>query len=100
MELTCNLTTPELRKRKETVLKKLKTKVLERKELEAGYAFKFSGTNKTLDELLEFIKTERACCSFFTFGLDISGDKSSVWLKLTGPENTKEFIARELGLIN
>lgn len=51
-----------------------------------------------LDELTEFIKTERACCDFFVFGLSISGDKSEAWLKLTGPEGTKEMITSELGL--
>ncbi len=36
-----------------------------------------------VDELTEFIKTERECCDFFTFNLAISGDKREVWLELT-----------------
>lgn len=95
-ELSCKLTTPELQKRKETVLKSLREQVVAKKELENGYAFKFPGTDKVLDQLSEFIKTERACCDFFIFGLSISGDKSEIWLELTGSEGVKDFIATEL----
>ncbi|MBI2284009.1 MAG: hypothetical protein HYU71_09890 [Bacteroidetes bacterium] len=97
-ELSCKLTTPELQKRKETVIESLKQKVLDKKELTNGYVYKFSGTDEVLDELTEFIKTERLCCEFFTFGLSISGDKSEVWLELTGMDGAKDFITAELGL--
>ena len=97
--LSCKLSTPQLMKRKETVLKKLKQQVLDTKELMDGYAFKFPGNDKLVDELTEFIKTERTCCDFFIFGLSISGDKSEAWLTLTGPEGAKDFIRDELGLV-
>lgn len=97
-ELSCKLTTPELQKRKETVIASLKEQILEKKELKDGFAFKFSGTDEILDELTEFIKTERMCCDFFTFGLSVSGDKSEAWLELTGVDGAKDFITSELGL--
>lgn len=49
--LTCELTTPKLRERKEPIVKSLKSKILTKKELKNGYAYKFVGTDKTLDEL-------------------------------------------------
>jgi hypothetical protein len=98
-ELSCKLSSQQLMKRKETVLKKLKQQVVETKELTDGYAFKFPGTDKVVDELTEFIKTERTCCDFFIFGLSISGDASEAWLTLTGPEGAKDFIRDELGLV-
>ena len=96
--MVCSLTTPELQKRKETVLASLKSQVKEKRELNNGYAFKFSGSDKVIDELTEFIKTERTCCNFFTFNLSISGDKSEAWLELTGKQGVKDVIANELGL--
>lgn len=72
--------------------------MLARKELKNGYSYKFTGTDKTLDELTDFIKTERACCSFFVFNLSIKGDKSEAWLELTGPKGAKEFIEGEMGM--
>lgn len=96
--LSCTLTTEELRMRKETVLASLKEQVVERKELENGYAYTFPGTDEMVDELTEFIKTERSCCAFFSFGLTITGDRSTARLELTGPEGAKEMIRTELGL--
>ena len=95
-KLTCKLTTPELRKRKETVIASLKKQMLQKKELKNGYAYGFVGTDKMLDELAEFVKTERTCCDFFVFNLSISGDKSEAWLEITGPKGAKSFITTEL----
>lgn len=97
-QLTCGLSSKQLVKRKATVLKSLKNQIQETRELPDGYAFKFPGSDKVLDELTEFIKTERTCCSFFVFDLSISGDKSEAWLHMTGPEGAKNFIREELGL--
>lgn len=97
-QVTCKLTSPELQKRKQTVIASLKKQMLERKELPNGYAFKFTGADDILDMLTEFIKTERACCNFFIFTVSVSGDKSEAWLSLTGAEGTKEFITAELEL--
>ncbi len=96
-QISCKLTTPGLQERKETVIAGLKRQIIEKKELKNGYAFKFHGTDKVLDELTEFIKTERECCVFFTFAISVSGDKSEAWLELTGADGVKEFITAELG---
>ena len=96
--LTCKLMPDELKVRKEIVLQSLKEKVLERRELPNGYAFRFPGDDVMVDELIEFVKTERACCDFFVFNLSISGDKSEAWLELTGVEGAKDFVTGELGL--
>ena len=87
-----------MQKRKLTVLASLRKQVQERRELPNGYAFRFAGSDQVLDELTEFIKTERACCDFFIFNLSVSGDKSQIWLEMTGVEGVKEFITRELEL--
>ena len=94
--VTCKLTTPELQKRKATVIADLKSLVLERIELEDGYSFKFDGTDETLDKLNDFIKTERMCCDFFTFQLTI--EENTALLKITGPNGAKEFLKEEVDL--
>ena len=94
----CTLSSPELRKRKETVIAGLKARLIEKRELKDGYAFKFTGDDNMVDQLMEFIKSERQCCGFFTFTLTVSGDKSEAWLALTGPVGTKLFIESEVGL--
>lgn len=94
--VTCKLTTPELQKRKATVIAELKALVLTRKELTNGYAYEFEGTDEILDKLNTFIKTERMCCDFFTFQLTIEENKAL--LNITGSEGAKEFLKQEVDL--
>ena len=96
-ELSCQLTSAELQTRKRTVLQQLQKQMLETKELENGFAFMFDGSETTLDKLVTFIKSERQCCTFFTFQLTIQNDKNNIWLELTGPNGVKEFIKMEMG---
>ena len=95
-KLSCKLTTPELQQRKKTVVAELKNMLLEKTELENGFKYKFDGSDKMLDLLNSFIKTERLCCDFFVFNLTASSDSSFAWLELTGPEGVKDFIKYEI----
>jgi hypothetical protein len=95
-KLTCKLTTPELQQRKKTVIAELKGHVLEKWETAGGFKYKFEGSDKMLDLLNSFIKTERLCCDFFVFNLTASSDTKFTWLELSGPEGTKDFIKHEI----
>ncbi|MDQ3142766.1 MAG: hypothetical protein M3Q56_11030 [Bacteroidota bacterium] len=95
---SCKLTSAELQLRKSTVLESLRKQILETKELDNGYAFKFNGSDKMIDEITEFVKTERQCCDFFTFTMAITGDTSSIWFEITGAPEAKDFIKTELSL--
>lgn len=94
--VTCKLTTPELQKRKATVIAELKALVVAREELSNGYGYEFEGTDDILDKLNTFIKTERMCCDFFTFRLTVEENKAL--LNITGPEGAKEFLKEEVDL--
>jgi hypothetical protein len=95
-KLSCKLTTPELQQRKKTVIAELKNQVLEKVETDRGFKYKFEGSDKMLDLLNSFIKTERLCCDFFVFTLTASSDTKYSWLELSGPEGTKDFIKHEI----
>src|SRR5581483_10359579 len=95
--MTCKLTPPELRKRKEQVIAQLKGLVLEKKDLPDGYRYKFHGTDAILDSLTAFIKSERMCCDFFNFKLSVNND-SFIWLEISGAEGAKAFIKTELNM--
>ena len=94
--VTCKLTTPEFQKRKATVIADVKSLVLERKELEDGYSYKFEGKDEILDKLNDFIKTERMCCDFLTFQVTV--EENIVLLQITGPNGAKEFLKDEVDL--
>jgi hypothetical protein len=94
----CKLSPEELSVRKTTVIAELKNMLLEKEELRNGYAFKFSGEKAVLDKLNQFIESERSCCGFLEFELSSSSDGSYAWLKITGAEGVREFIAGSIGL--
>lgn len=95
-EVACKLTSPELQKRKEGVIASLKLKIIDKQELKDGYKYKFDGEDNIIDELVEFVKTERLCCDFFAFDISINGEYS--YLSIRGPEGAKEFIVAEMDL--
>lgn len=94
--LTCRLTSPELRDRKDEVFESLKKSVKDRQELKNGYRYTFGGSDSTLTEIVDFIKSERACCPFFSFNLNVDGTDRDIVLKITGPKGAKEFIKAEM----
>ena len=93
--LSCKLTTPELQKRRNTVIRELKKLIRGKKELAAGLEFTFQGQDEVLDKLIDFVKTERICCDFLSFRLSIADDTAT--LEITGPEGTREFLESEVG---
>ena len=94
--LSCKLATPELQKRKATVIAELKGLVVSRRELPDGYSFEFAAVGDILDKLMDFIKTERICCEFFTFHLTV--EEKTTLLSITGPSSAKEFLREEIDL--
>ncbi len=92
--VVCKLSSPELQKRKTEIIKSLKTKVEAREELANGYLYTFEGTDAMIEDITNFIKSERQCCAFFSFNMLV--EDSIVKLSITGPEGTKDFIKNEL----
>jgi hypothetical protein len=96
---TCKLTTPELQKRKETILKDLQSKVLEKQSIKDGFRFRFRADDESLQMLFDFVKTERLCCDFFNFSISVPGNPlENAWLEISGPAGVSDFIEAELGL--
>lgn len=97
-DIACQLTNDEFRKRKATILSTLAAKILDKKPLTNGYSFQLDPSDETLDLVTDFIKSERQCCSFFHFALDVNKEKDkSVQLSISGPDGAKSFIETELG---
>jgi hypothetical protein len=95
--MTCKLTSPELQQRKANVIATIKGLIDGKTELPDGFSYRFDGSDENIDLLTGFIKTERQCCDFFNFSMDVNNDRS-VWLKITGGEGVKDFITSELEL--
>lgn len=68
----------------------------ERQTLPNGYAFRFDAT--ALGEVVRFIDNERKCCPFMTFEVEVQPSAGPLWLRMTGPEGTREVLDAELKL--
>ena len=68
--------------------------VRERREVPGGYAFRFDAD--AFGDVARFVVNERRCCPFLTFVIELSPEAGPLWLRLTGPGGTREFLDAEL----
>jgi hypothetical protein len=92
LPIACDLTLPEFAARAESLRNDLFTGALEHIEIEGGYAFRFPGDTEWKDRIDAFVASERECCRFFRFDIRYEPDLGPIWLTLTGPTGTREFI--------
>jgi hypothetical protein len=90
--IACSLTDPEFQQRRAELLRTFQGASLETKELDDGYAYRFPSGAKWIAELAQLITFERECCPFLRFQLRLEPANGPLWLELTGPEGTKDFL--------
>ena len=90
--VACCLTGPELQERRTSLLQKVSAAVLEVRELSNGYAYRFPSDDHWIGDLANLLTLERQCCPFLTFDLRLEPGKGPIWLEMSGPEGTKEFL--------
>jgi hypothetical protein len=70
--------------------------VHERAELPNGYAYRFHPD--ALEMVARFVANERRCCPFLDFELAVAPDSGPLWLRMTGPDGTREVLEAELAI--
>ncbi len=88
--IVCTLTSEELRERRTTLLDRVGRAVQERQEREQGFAYRFAPD--AFDDLVQVIRLERQCCAFLRFSLTAEPGNGPLWLEVTGPVGTKDFL--------
>jgi hypothetical protein len=68
----------------------------ERVPLPEGYAFRFDSGD--FEDVARFVTNERKCCPFLTFELELAAQSGALWLRMRGPEGTREILEAELNL--
>ena len=97
LPVACTLTEVELRERREGVLRKVRGAVAEVKEVADGYAYRLPADGVWLSELAQLVNLERQCCPFLTFRITAEPAGGPLWLEVTGPPGTKDFLASTFG---
>jgi hypothetical protein len=68
----------------------------ERADLPNGYAFRFAPN--ALEDVARFVANERRCCPFMSFEFVLAPEAGPLWLRMSGPDGTREVMRAELGL--
>ena len=92
LPIACELTPAELAARREGLLPGLLEKAQERMNLSNGLRFSFAPSSEVLTAAVQTIDAERQCCKFLKFELTVEPDGGRMWLEITGPPGTAEFL--------
>lgn len=71
-------------------------KALERRDLADGYEIRFAQDDS--EAVRRFVANERLCCPFLQFEIRAEPHGDSLWLRMTGPQGTREVLDAELSL--
>ena len=92
LPIVCTLDEGTRKTRREQLLAGLFADADACEELPEGYRLRF-GHGEILPRLMAVIEAERKCCRFLRFEVVVEPDLGPVWLKVSGPAGTREFLA-------
>jgi hypothetical protein len=92
LPIACTLTPEALQTRREGLLTDLVRRALRREDLTDGLRLEFATSGDTLALIARVVEAERHCCRFLRFGITVEPDGGPVFLELTGPAGTRDFV--------
>jgi hypothetical protein len=91
LPVACSLTPDTIAARKADLLPGLVRRASAREESACGVRLRFPA--EALATIASTIEVERQCCRFLRFEVIVEPDGGPVWLSLSGPPGTREFLA-------
>jgi len=93
LPVVCTLTPDALRARREWLLSDLLRQADNHEQLQEGLRLRFTPTSETLTTIARAVDSERHCCLFLRFEIAVEPDGGPMFLELSGPAGTREFVA-------
>jgi hypothetical protein len=93
LPIACTLTPEALRTRREGLLMDLVRRAKRREDLVDGLRLEFAPSAGTIALIARVVEAERHCCRFLRFGMTVEPDGGPVFVELTGPAGTREFVS-------
>jgi hypothetical protein len=90
--IACTLSQAELATRRNELLPGLLRRAESQETIPGGFRWSFSETHGLLNDIASVIAVERRCCRFLSFRLTLEPDGGPLWMEVTGPEGTQEFL--------
>lgn len=94
LPIACTLTPSELAARRDELLPGLLSKATARESIPGGFRWRFNPKVGLLKEAAAVIDAEHTCCRFLEVVLRVEAGERPVWLEVTGPPGTEDFLAR------
>lgn len=92
LPIVCTLSPNDLQQRQGALLPGLIARAEERTDLADGYRWRFAASAGLLAAIAAAIEAERCCCQFLRFNVTAEPGLGPVWLDVTGPAGTREFL--------
>jgi hypothetical protein len=93
LPVVCTLGPAALRARRVGLLAGLVRRAAEQQEFPGGRRLRFLPADQILPEIARVVDAERQCCRFLRFQVTIEPDGGPIWLDLSGPAGTGEFLS-------
>ena len=92
LPIACSLTLDELVAMRNSLLPGLLARANAQESIPGGFRWGFEPTLDMAKEIGAVIDAERRCCPFLRFLLIVEPGDGSVWLEVTGPDGTRNFL--------
>lgn len=95
-DLICTLSEEAALQRREHLAGTVFDEMEDIEEHQTGYTLTFPGTTETVEAVLTFIGTDRTCCPFSRFELEVPPNNGPCPRRVSCPDGAKDLIEREL----
>jgi hypothetical protein len=93
LPVACSLDPAALKARREGLLSDLLRRAEAHEDSPDGHRLRFAAGGDTLAMVARAVEAERHCCRFVRFQITVEPDGGPIWLALTGPAGTREFLS-------
>ena len=93
LPIACTLTSAEMTAMRDGLLPGLLARAGEKEPVPGGFRWRFAGDAGLVKDAAAVIEAEHRCCRFLRFQLVVEPGDGPVWLEVTGPEGTPEFLS-------
>ena len=97
LPIACTLTPAELEAMREGLLPGLLATASAKENIPGGFRWRFDPQADLLREIAAVIDAEHRCCRFLRFVLLVGPGDGPVWLEVTGPDGTDDFLSTLIG---
>ena len=91
--IACTLTPTELVSMREGLLPGLLARASATEPIPGGFRWRFDPQSGFVKEAAAVIDAEHRCCRFLRFLLLVEPGDGPVWLEVTGPDGTEDFLS-------